>query len=52
MNEYFAMLGGTLALIIHYKSLIHAPNSEDVIRAVFKNEKGEYYKLQPRVVPC
>ena len=48
----FVLLGGTLALFVHYDSLIHAPNSKDVVEAVFATDKKICYKLVPYVVPC
>jgi hypothetical protein len=48
----FMLLGGTMALFIHYGSLVHAPNSKDVVEAVFAIDKNTCYKLVPYVVPC
>lgn len=46
------LLGGTMALFVHYGSLLHAPNSKDVVEAVFVADKKTCYKLVPYVVPC
>lgn len=47
----FVLLGGTLALFVHYRNLVHAPNSKDVVEAVFKSD-GVCYRLTPHIVPC
>jgi hypothetical protein len=48
----FVLLGGTMALFVHYGSLLHAPNSKDVVEAVFAADTKTCYKLVPYVVPC
>ena len=53
MYEYVdvVMFGFLLGIITNYWSVIHAPDSKDVVNSVFKGTNG-CYMLRPIVVSC
>lgn len=53
MYEFIDLIsiGFVVGLVSTYCTLIHAPNSKDVINTVFKGESG-CYVLKPIIVNC
>ena len=49
--DYFAV-SFVLCLLFVHGGLIHAPNSVDVVNAIFRSSGGGCYTLKPIVVNC
>lgn len=49
--DYFAV-SFVIGLLFMHGRLIHAPNSANVVNAVFRADDGSCYTLKPIVVAC